>query len=74
MSRLIYAAAAWRGYASSAESNNTQAFLIKAKRWGLISEDINFDDIMNELGCFRERNIEATFSTSASQLVHYGLA
>ena len=36
------------GYASNAESNNIQAFLIKAKRWGLISEDINFDDIMNE--------------------------
>ena len=41
MSRLTYATAAWRGYATSAECNNNQAFLIKAKRWGLISEDIN---------------------------------
>ena len=47
MSRLTYAAAAWRGYASSAECNNIKAFLIKAKRWGLISEDMNFDDILN---------------------------
>ena len=47
MSRLTYAAAAWRGYASSAEFNNIQAFLIKADRCGLISEDINFDDILN---------------------------
>ena len=47
MSRLTYAAAAWRGYASSAECNNIQAFLIKAKRWGLIFEDINCDDILN---------------------------
>ena len=46
MSRLTYAAA-WRGYASSVEFNNIQAFLIKAKRCGLISEDINFDDILN---------------------------
>ena len=44
---LTYAAAAWRGYASSAECNNFQAFLIKAKRWGLISEDINFYDILS---------------------------
>ena len=47
MSRITYAAAAWRGYASSAECNNIQAFLIKAKRWGLISKDMNFDDILN---------------------------
>ena len=47
ISRLTYAAAAWREYASSAECNNIQEFLIKAKRWGLISEDINFDDILN---------------------------
>ena len=47
MSRWTYAAAAWRGYASSAECNNIQEFLINAKRWELISEDINFDDILN---------------------------
>ena len=47
MSRLTYAAAAWRGYSSSAECNNIKAFLIKAERWGLISEDMNFDDILN---------------------------
>ena len=47
MSRLTYAAAAWKGYASSAECTNIQAFLIKTKRWGLICEDINFDDILN---------------------------
>ena len=47
MFRLTYAAAAWRGHASTAECNNIQAFLIKAKRWGLISEDMNFDDILN---------------------------
>ena len=33
MFRLTCATAAWRGYASSAECNNIQAFLIKAKRW-----------------------------------------
>ena len=47
MSRLTYAPAAWRGYVSSAECNNIQAFLIKAKRWGLISEYMNFDAILN---------------------------
>ena len=47
MSRLTYAAAAWRGYASNPECNNIKAFLIKAKRWGLYSEDMNFDDILN---------------------------
>ena len=47
MSRLTYAAAALRGYASSAENDNIQSLLITAKRWGLISEDINFDGISN---------------------------
>ena len=47
MSLLTYAAAVWRGYAVSAECNNIQAFLIQAKRWDLISEDMNFDDILN---------------------------
>ena len=64
MSRLTYAAAAWRGYASGAECSNIQAFLIKAKRWGLISDDMNFDDILmcTNLSYLRKREIEATAS------------
>ena len=51
----------WRRYASSAECNNIQAFLIKAKRLGLISDDMNFDDILNvhESKLFKKASIRS---------------
>ena len=73
MSQLTYSAAAWRGYASSAECTHIQAFLIKAKRWGLISEDINFDDILNVHECklFKKAQYRSHFLSHFFPLVRY---
>ena len=73
MSRLTYAAA-WREYVSSAEFSNIQAFLIKAKRWGLISEDINFDDILNvhESKLFKKAQYRSHCLSNFFPLVRHG--
>ena len=39
VSRLLYAAPAWRGYLSSAEIDCLQSVLDKAKRWTLICHE-----------------------------------
>ena len=39
--------AAWRGFATAAECNSIQAFSNKVKRRGIISDDINIDDILD---------------------------
>ena len=48
MSRLVDAVAARIGYASTIQCNCIQAFLVKVKRWGIIAENINFDDIVDD--------------------------
>ena len=48
-SRIMYAVAAWRGFATVPECNVIQAFLYKVKRWGIISDDRIIDDILDEI-------------------------
>ena len=56
ISRITYAAAAWRGFATVAECNAIQAYLNKVKRRGIISEDRSIADILDgiDYGLFRK--------------------
>ena len=47
ISRITYANAAWRGFATVAKCNAIQAFLNKVKRWGIISDDRSIGDILD---------------------------
>ena len=47
MSRLTYAAVAWRGFASPAEINSIQTFVNKVKRWCIVTEDKNIIDVLD---------------------------
>ena len=69
MFRLVYVASAWRGYSWTVEYNYIQAFLIKVNRWNIITEGINFDDIMDDhdLIYLRKHNSKSTISTSSCQ-------
>ena len=48
LSRITYAAV-WIGSATAPDCNAIQAFLNKVKRWCIISDDRNIDDILD---CF----------------------
>ena len=48
LSRLLYAAPAWRGYLSSAEIDCLQNVLDKAKRWKLICHQYNVVDLLDK--------------------------
>ena len=47
MSRITYAADAWRGFSSSPECNSRQIFLNKVKRWGITTEDTSIADVFD---------------------------
>ena len=44
MSRITYAAAAWRGFASPADCNSVQIFK-KVKMWGIMAEDTSISGV-----------------------------
>ena len=46
-SRAIYAAAAWRGYLSAADTECLQQLFVKAKRWNIVSNVYDIDAIFD---------------------------
>ena len=52
VSRLLYAAPAWRGYLSSAETDCLQGVLDKAERWKLICHEYYVVDLLDK--CVRK--------------------
>ena len=48
ISRLLYAAPAWRGFARAADIDCIQCMLVKAKRWQLVAQDYKFMDMLND--------------------------
>ena len=48
VSRLLYAAPAWRGYLRSAEIDSLQSVLDKDKRWQLIRHEYNVVDLLDK--------------------------
>ena len=48
ISRLLYAAPAWRGFAHAADIDCIQCMLVKAKRGQLASRDFKFMDMLND--------------------------
>ena len=48
ISRLLYAAPAWRGFARAADIDCIQCMLVEAKRWQLVWRDYKFMDMLND--------------------------
>ena len=48
ISRLLYAASAWSGFARAADTDCIQCMLVKAKCWQLVSRDYKFMDMLND--------------------------
>ena len=48
VTRLLYAAPAWRGYLSSAGIDCIQSIQDKAKRWSIICNDVNIIDLFDK--------------------------
>ena len=48
ISRLLYAAPAWRGFARAADIDCIQCKLVKAKRWQLVSRDYKLMDMLDD--------------------------
>ena len=62
MSRITYAAAAWREFASPAECNSIQIFINKVKRWRIMTEKRSIIDVFDavDYNLFRNRNAVIT--------------
>ena len=45
ISRIIYAAPGWRGYASRADIDFIQKLFVKARRWGIVNTDYNLEEL-----------------------------
>ena len=44
---MLYAAPPWRGYLSAADIECLQQLFVKAKRWNIVSNVYDIDDIVN---------------------------
>ena len=47
LSRVLYAAPAWRGYLSAADTECLQQLFVKCKRWNIVSNVYNIDVIFD---------------------------
>ena len=43
LSRVLYAASAWRGYLSAGEMASVQQLFAKAKRWNIVASNYDID-------------------------------